>query len=154
RPARDRARAGAAARSYDVVLADEITTREPVERERGEVEGGVAIHDELGDGLTSRGRVHEAVPAEPGTAHVPGKGRDASDDRMFVRRVLVEARPAGLHSGLLEWWHAVERALHDRRQEVPVDRVVEAGGVRRIGHAHEHAAGLAMEIEGRRHLDG
>src|SRR5206468_11896852 len=126
----------------------------PIVRERRDIERRPAIDDQLGDGLARRGRVHDPVPGESGRAEESLDARDRADDRMLVRRVLVEAGPTRLDVGPLEDREAVERTLDERRQEIPVHGDIEAGTIGRIGHPYEHAARLPVEIEGRRAIDG
>src|SRR5207249_1716726 len=126
RRARSPRGAGGEGRSYDVVLTDEIAAREARVRQCGDIERRLAARDELGDRLARGRRVHEPMTAEPGGANEARDAIDVTEDRMFVGRVFVEARPSGLHVRLLEQGHPVERALDDRRDEVPVDGIVEA----------------------------
>src|SRR3954471_22778017 len=147
-------RSRARGHSYDVVLADEVPAREPIKGERADVERGPPVANELGDGLAGSWRVHETVAREAGGANESAEARNAPEDRVLVGRVLVEAGPPRLHVRVRERRHAIQCALDDRRKEVPVHRVVEAGLVGRIGHAHEDAARLPVEIEGGGHLHG
>src|SRR5204863_342224 len=123
--ARDRGR-GRTAASDHVVLGHERAARESIEPERGHVDARRLTADELRDYFARSRRVHEPVPGEAGRADEAGYLVDRAEDRMVIRSVLVEARPSGLHGGLLERRQPRESGLDNGREEVPVDGVVEA----------------------------
>src|SRR5438445_9302836 len=106
-----------------------------------DVERGLAIDDELGDELTGRRRVHDAVAGKSRGVDEAFDPIDLSEYWMLVGRVLVQACPARLYGRAFEDRKARESTLDDRGHELRVHAVVESGLLVRVGHTEKHASG-------------
>src|SRR5213593_4908834 len=153
RQGRGQGRGAGGRRSYHVVLRHELSPAEAGRAELADVERGLAIDDELGDELTRRRCVHDAVPRKSRGVDEAFDPIDLSEDWMLVGRVLVQARPSRLYGRALEDRKAREGTLDDRGHELRVHAVVESGLLGRVGHAEEYAARFPMSVEAGCELD-
>ena len=86
----------------DVVLGHERALRESIESERRDIDARRLAADDLRDHLARRRRVYQAMAGKAGRADESWHLVDGAEDRVLVRRVLVEARPTGLHGRTLQ----------------------------------------------------
>src|SRR5438132_14108321 len=99
--------------------------REAAGIEEGEVEGGPAVHEPLGDIPAGGGRVLEAVAAEADGEEEALDARRPADDGVVVGRERAESRPAAGDPRVGDDRQAVDRLLHRVLDLPPVDRDVE-----------------------------
>src|SRR5213593_1160852 len=147
RQGRGQGRGAGGRRSYHVVLRHELSPAEAGRAELADVERGLAVDDELGDELTRRRRVHDAVPRESRGADEPFDSVDRSENWVLVGSVLVEPRPTRLYRCPFEDRKARQRPLDDRGHEILIHAVVEPGLLVRVGHPEEHASGFSVRVE-------
>src|SRR5256885_3925854 len=140
-------------RSYHVVLPHELAGLESGLAQRADVEGGLAVDDELGDELARCRRVHDAVPRESRRVDEAVDPVDFPEYRVLIWGVLVQTRPPSLYRCSFEDRKARERALDDGGHEVRIHAVVKPGLFVRVGHAKKHASGFAVRVEARGEFD-
>src|SRR5213083_901608 len=121
--------------------------------EEGEVEGGRAVDEPLGDIPAGGGRVLEAVAAEADGEEEALDARRPADDRVVVGRERPEARPAAGDPRVLEDRQAVDRLLHGVLDLRPVHRDVEVlADVFDVARAQQDLLHFFPEIEAARHV--
>src|SRR5256885_4629524 len=126
---------------------------EALERKCLEVDAGIAADDQVRQNAAGGWRVLKAVTAEAVDEEEPTHSGDRSDDRVAVRRHLVQACPRMRNRRGLERRQALHGNLGDLRKKIPSNRRVERGRLARIAHSKQETGALAMEIEGCAEID-
>src|SRR5215203_3644288 len=121
--------------------------RKTIQLERRQVKLRIASGDHVGEDAAGSRRVLEAVAAEPGDRVEALDVARRANDRVVIRRHLVEARPCVRHRGIGECGQALHGHFDHLRQEIPPHGNVESRRLVRIAHPKEQAAALAVVIE-------
>src|SRR2546430_6559868 len=133
--------------------APRTVLREAAGIEKGEVEGGRAVHEPLGDIPAGGGRMLEAVAAEADGEEEALDARRPAADGVIVGRERAESRPAAGDPRVGDDRQAVDRLLHRLLDLPPIHRDVEVlANVLDVTRAQEDLLHLFPEIEATRHI--
>src|SRR5216110_1119311 len=121
--------------------------------EEGEVEGGRAVDEPLGDIPAGGGRVLEAVAAEADGEEEALDARRPADDGVVVGRERAESRPAAGDPRVRDDRQAVDRLPHQLFYFPPIHRDVEVlANILDVTRAQEDLLHVFPEVEATRHV--